>query len=338
MKLTMLPPAKAEFWHTEKGGFVVCDLCPHACRLAEGRSGLCKVRRNEEGKLRLPYYGLLSALALDPIEKKPLHHFMPGSSVFSAGFVGCNLRCPFCQNWHISQEVPPEFEAMTPEGLASAALSSGAPSIAYTYSEPCVHFEYVRDSMHASRSLGLKNVLITNGCLDPEPARELLGLTDAVNIDLKTWSASVYAKELGGNKDAVLEFIRLAAGLCLVEVTTLVVPGLSDDADGMASIAEFLASISPDIPLHLSAYHPAWKYEEPSTNNEALLELSRICQKRLDYVYIGNVLGQGSDTICPNCKTKLIARQGYQTKILAIEKKDSRAFCSYCGSALHIIV
>lgn len=334
----MTSPAKAEFWRAEEGCFVVCELCPHACRLAEGRSGLCKIRRNDGGKLSLPYYGLLSSLALDPIEKKPLHHFLPGSSVFSAGFVGCNLRCPFCQNWQISQEVPPELEAMSPEELASAALRSSAPSIAYTYSEPSVHFEYVRDSMRASRDLGLKNVLVTNGCLKAEPARELLSLTDAVNVDLKTWSAEAYEKILGGNKEVVLEFIRIAASLCLVEVTTLVVPDLSDDADGMASIAEFLASISPDIPLHLSAYHPAWKYDEPSTNNEALLELSRICQKKLEYVYIGNVPGQGSDTICPNCKTKLISRQGYQTKILAVGKRDSHVFCSHCGSALHIIV
>jgi pyruvate formate lyase activating enzyme len=330
--------AKAEFWHAAEGGTVVCELCPHACRLAEGRSGLCKVRRNEGGKLSLPYYGLLSALALDPIEKKPLHHFMPGSSVFSAGFIGCNLRCPFCQNWHISQEVPPELDAMTPEGLASSALRSGAPSIAYTYSEPCVHFEFVRDAMRASRSLGLRNVLVTNGCLNPEPARELLCLTDAVNVDLKAWSAEIYEKKLGGAKEAVLEFIRLAASLCLVEVTTLVVPGFSDDAEGMASIAEFLASISPEIPLHLSAYHPAWKCDEPPTSSDKLLELCSICQIKLDYVYLGNIIGPGADTICPNCKTKLIARQGYQTKVLSLEKRGSRAFCSHCGAVLHIIV
>lgn len=263
---------------------------------------------------------------------------MPGSLAYSVGFVGCNLRCPFCQNWHISQEMPPELEAMAPEELASAALNSGAPSIAYTYSEPSMHFEYVRDSMYASHSLGLKNVLVTNGCLNTEPARELLDLTDAVNVDLKTWSAEAYEKILGGNKEAVLEFIRIAASLCLIEITTLVVPGLSDAAEDIASIADFIASISPDIPFHLSAYHPAWKYDEPSTNNEMLLEFGRICQKRLEYVYIGNVLGQGSDTICPNCKTKLISRQGYHIKIIAIEKRDSRAFCSHCGSELHIIV
>jgi len=334
----MAAPIQAEFWHSEESGHVVCELCPHACRLSEGRSGLCKVRRNEGGKLVLPYYGLLSALALDPIEKKPLHHFMPGSSVFSAGFVGCNLRCPFCQNWHISQEVPHKLDVMTPEELASTALRSGAPSIAYSYSEPCVHLEFVRDAMRASHSLGLKNVLVTNGCLNPEPAKELLGLTDAVNVDLKTWSAETYAKKLGGKKETVLEFIRLAASLCLVEVTTLVVPTFSDDAEGMASIADFLASISPEIPLHLSAYHPAWKWDEPPTSNEKLLELGSICQKKLDYVYLGNVVGLGADTICPHCKTKLIARQGYQTKILAVGERNSRAFCAHCGTDVHIIV
>lgn len=334
----MIASAKAAFWHAEESGFVVCELCPHSCRIAEGRTGLCKVRRNEGGEICLPYYGALSALALDPIEKKPLHHFLPGSSVFSAGFVGCNLRCPFCQNWRISQELPSELTEMSPESLAQAALRSLAPSIAYTYSEPCVHFEFVQAAMRASHDLGLKNVLVTNGCLNPKPARDLLSLTDSVNVDLKSWSVETYRKKLGGERDAVLEFIRLAASLCLVEVTTLVVPGISDATDDIASIADFLAQISPEIPLHLSAYHPAWNYDEAPTTSDTLFDLGRICQKKLHYVYIGNTNDRAADTICPNCKTLLISREGYKTTVLGLEKRDSRVFCSRCGSALHIIV
>ena len=179
----------------------------------------------------LPYFGLVSSLALDPIEKKPLHHFLPGSEVFSAGFVGCNMRCPFCQNWGISQEIPSSLERMSPESLVAAALRSGAPSIAYTYSEPTIHFEFVLASMAAARAAGLKNVLVTNGCLEPAPARELLSLTDAANVDLKTWSAETYRKTLGGSKDRVLEFMGIAASLCHLEVTTLVVPPFSDSIE-----------------------------------------------------------------------------------------------------------
>lgn len=331
-----MPGRRAEYWHPCGDGAVACELCPHHCRLSEGKSGLCKVRRNEGGELVLPYYGKLSALAVDPIEKKPLHHFLPGSSVFSAGFVGCNLRCPFCQNWRISQSLPAGLEDFSPEELVGEALRSGSPSIAYTYSESAIHFEFVREAMRGARRAGLKNVLVTNGCIDPKPARELLALTDAANVDLKTWSAEAYREELGGDRDAVLEFIRIAASLCLVEVTTLVVPGFSDDASRIASIADFLAGISPEIPLHLSAYYPAWKYESPPTRPESLLELGRVAEERLDYVYIGNVAGRSADTVCPRCGSVLIARRGYRSEVVGIAAGERGARCSSCSHRLNI--
>lgn len=332
-----------EYWRpagsgAEESGAIDCELCPHRCRIAEGRVGLCKVRRNEGGSMSLPYCGAISALALDPIEKKPLHHFLPGSSVFSAGFVGCNLRCPFCQNWQISQVIPSEIEEYSPEELVKAAMDSGAPSIAYTYSEPCVHFEFVHATMAAARKAGLKNVLVTNGCLNAEPGRRLLELTDAANVDLKSWSASIYREKLGGERDAVLEFIRTAASLCLVEITTLVVPGYSDGEEEMVSLSSFISSVSDEIPLHLSAYHPAWKCKEPETRIEPLLRLGEVARENLKYVYIGNVPGQGADTFCPGCGAKLIARQGYRTQVLGLGRGDSGAFCKQCNSPLHIIV
>jgi pyruvate formate lyase activating enzyme len=331
-------PAQARYWRPESDGSVRCELCPHHCRIAEGRWGICKVRRCESGALALPRYGLVSALAMDPIEKKPLHHFLPGSSAFSVGFVGCNLRCPFCQNWRISQDTPERLEPYTPEALVEAALRSGAPSIAYTYSEPTVHFEFVLAAMGAARSAGLKNVLVTNGCLEGAPARELLGLTDAANVDLKSWSPEGYAKILGGDRDAVLEFIRIAASLCHLEATTLVVPGLSDSRDGIVGIARFLSSLSPDIPLHLSAYHPDWKYDAAPTGPGLLHEFAALARAELRYVYIGNLAEEGSDTRCPDCGATVIARRGYRVDAAGMKIRGSEASCASCGSALPIVV
>jgi pyruvate formate lyase activating enzyme len=328
--------AVAEYWRAEADGAVACELCPHACRIAEGRAGLCKVRRNEGGRLALPYYGLISSLAIDPIEKKPLHHFLPGSAVFSAGFVGCNMRCPFCQNWRISQEIPSELKALSPKALVEAALRSDSPSLAYTYSEPCVHFEFLMEAMAAARSAGIRNVLVTNGCLAGGPARELLALTDAVNVDLKSWSREAYSKILGGKKEAVLEFIRIASSLCSLEVTTLVVPGLSDSREGVIAISEFLASLSPDIPLHLSAYHPDWKHSEPSGPPELLIELSELARDKLRYVYIGNMAGTRADTLCPSCGATVIRRLGYRVDMAGLSAAGASASCVACGRALPI--
>jgi pyruvate formate lyase activating enzyme len=331
-------PGTARYWHAAEDGAVVCELCPHHCRIAEGRFGLCKVRQCVAGALELPYFGQVSALAMDPIEKKPLFHFMPGSMVFSAGFVGCNMRCPFCQNWQISQTLPPELESYTPRSLAAAALESGCPSIAYTYSEPCVHFEFVLAAMAAARTVGLKNVLVTNGCLESSPARELLSLTDAVNVDLKSWSDEAYANSLGGDRNSVLEFIRIAFSLCRLEVTTLVVPGISDSREGIGGIAGFLSSLSADIPLHISAYHPDWKYEASPNEPKLLGEIVGLAKERLRYVYLGNVAGIGADTRCPSCGSTAISRRGYRIAKKGIRGTGPFAACAACGYPLPIFL
>jgi pyruvate formate lyase activating enzyme len=329
---------KAAYWRPDASGSIRCELCPHGCRIAEGRTGLCKARSNKGGSMSLPYYGLVSSLGVDPIEKKPLFHFLPGSAVFSVGFVGCNMRCPFCQNWQISQEIPEPLERFSPETLVKAALRSGTPSIAYTYSEPTVHFEFVLASMAAARQAGLRNVLVTNGCLESGPARELLQLTDAVNVDLKTWSEEGYERVLGGRRDTVLEFIRIAASLSHVEATTLVVPGLSDSIEGMRGISGFLAGLSKDIALHLSAYHPDWKYDAPSTRHGVLDELAACARGQLHYVYLGNIQGEASDTLCPGCGATVISRRGYRVESKALAASGSVGRCSACGIDLHIIV
>ena len=330
---------KAAYWRVgNTDGSVVCELCPNGCRLTDGHFGLCRVRKNEGGVLALPFFGLISSLAIDPVEKKPLHHFLPGSHIFSAGFVGCNLRCPFCQNWQISQEIPTSLERHDPQNLVALALRSGVPSIAYTYSEPTVHFEFVAEAMSAARTVGLKNVLVTNGTLESGPARELLNLTDAVNVDLKTWSSEAYEKALGGRRQTVLEFIGMAFHLCHIEVTTLIVPEISDSMDEMTALSGFLARISPDIPLHISAYHPAWKHDVPPSSIGHLDKLAKVARERLHFVYIGNVQGEDADTFCPQCGANAISRRGYAIKMDGMKISGSSASCATCGYALPIIL
>lgn len=277
------------FRKTSDGG-VDCELCPHRCHLESAQTGICKVRRNLGGNLVLPYNGCLSAIAIDPIEKKPLYHFLPGSEVFSLGFLGCNLHCPFCQNYHISQTAEASFRRYTPEDLVQQARDSDCPSIAYTYSEPLVHIEYVSECMILARERGLKNVLVTNGCINKEPAREILGSTDAVNVDLKSWSPEWYKKELGGDLAAVCAFIRAAVNASIhVEVTNLVIPGKNDSDEEITGIATFLAGISPKIPLHLTAYRPMFKYSIRPTSGESLRHLAKVAGEFLETVHLGNV-------------------------------------------------
>ncbi len=335
----MVSTPHAAYWEPRSDSRVDCSLCFHRCSIAPGKSGMCGVRRNEGGVLRLPYYGIASSVAVDPIEKKPLHHFLPGSAILSVGFFGCNLRCPFCQNWEISQDYPdPPSRRIEPGDLITYAKRAGTPSIAYTYSEPSVHFEFVSESMRLARSSGLRTVLVTNGSLREPAALELLNLTDAVNVDLKCWSPESYSKVLGGDLETVMGFIRAAARLCHVEVTTLVVPGLSDSIEGIDAIAAFLASLAPAPVFHLSAYHPSWRYTAPSTPPELVSSLAETARKHLPYVYVGNVPGSGSDTICPNCGSRVIRRRFYSVDTSGLSVKSGSASCTSCGSRLPIVV
>jgi pyruvate formate lyase activating enzyme len=313
----------------EDPGFT-CALCPHSCFLREGKSGLCGVRGVLGGKPELSFYARLSGLAVDPIEKKPLYHFFPGRYILSAGFFGCNLRCPFCQNYHISREYHGEAGTRTgPEDLAAGAdSSSGSVGIAYTYSEPLVHFEYLLEAARLVRRRGLKNVLVSNGYINEAPARELLPFLDAANIDLKSFSDGFYRSELGGSLKPVLRFLELAAAGLHLEVTTLIIPGRNDRAAEMTQLASFLADLNPDIPLHLSCYRPAYRYTQRSTRYEDLLPLLEAARKKLRYVYPGNVPGE-TNTLCPSCGELLIRRRGYRVEITGL--KDGR--CGRCGQA-----
>ena len=274
----------------ESDGKVLCRLCPSNCDIENGRFGSCGVRGNKGGNGIIPFYGFVSALAMDPIEKKPLYHFKPGTQILSIGFAGCNLRCPFCQNWRISQDTEIPGKWMKPGEVVSAALKYDSPSIAYTYSEPLVHAEYLLDCMALARSHGIANVLVTNGCITAEAAKEILALTDAANVDLKSFSAQTYKKTLGGDLQTVLEFIKLTHKMNVhLEITTLVVPELNDTEEELNETADFIASVDKNIPWHLSAYRPEYRWNAPPTDPGFILQMVEKMRGKLTHVYAGNV-------------------------------------------------
>jgi len=271
-------------------GSVNCELCPAGCVIPSGSFGACGVRGNKGGKGIIPFYGFISALAVDPIEKKPLYHFKPGSKILSIGFAGCNFRCPFCQNWHISQNTDIPGKWMQPGEIISAALKHDSPSIAYTYSEPLVHVEFILDCMALARKHGIANVLVTNGCIKPDAASEILKLTDAANVDLKSFSADTYKSLLHGDLQTVKDFIKLAFDMNIhLEITTLVVPDLNDSEEELSDILAFIASVSKDIPWHLSAYHPDYRWNAPPTDPAFLRKTAKEAKGKLSYVYTGNI-------------------------------------------------
>lgn len=276
---------------------VLCDVCPKFCKLREGQIGFCRARSNIGGKIVPINYGQATSLALDPIEKKPLMRFCPGTYILSYGSYGCNLRCPYCQNASISMAGPDNcpHRLITPEGLTDLAvdLSKQEPGnigVAFTYNEPTVCFEFIRDTSKLLHEAGLKSVVVTNGGLVREYADELLPHVDALNIDLKGFSDEFY-RYVKGEFDTVKEFIKAAVEhKCHVELTTLVIPTKNDDPEEMEREAEWIASISPDIPLHLSRFFPRYKVDDlPPTPAETIYRLKDIAQKKLKYVYTGNL-------------------------------------------------
>jgi len=321
---------------------IVCTLCPHGCCIEPGEAGTCGVRTNRDGALTLPYFGRASALNLDPIEKKPLYHFIPGSTVVSIGFLGCNFHCPFCQNYSISQGTAHPTEYVSPQRLVSIAVEarhsadrggqSPVVGIAYTYNEPSIHLEYIMEAATLARAEGLLNVLVTNGHLNPEPARELLTAMDAANVDLKSLSAEFYRDEIGGSLKAVQRFITIAAELTHLEVTTLLIPGTNDSDAEVREIAAFVAQLRDSIPLHLSAYHPAYRYNRPPTDHGALLRSVEVAREKLAYVYAGNV-AVAATTPCPACGAPLVRRRGYHVDRAGLE----HGRCVACGALSAIV-
>ena len=284
----------ARFFTSIEKEVLQCGLCPHRCILAPGKKGKCRVRANKGGKPDIPFYGYVTGLALDPIEKKPLYHFRPGTEILSICFAGCNLRCPFCQNWRISQTTDVSGRVYTPAELISAALKTVAPALAYTYSEPLVHIEFLLDCMKEARKSGVANVIVSNGCLNKEAAEEILELCDAANIDLKCFSEESYREVLGGDLATASGFIRMAVekGVHL-ELTTLVVPGFNDSIAELDKCRDFIADLTTvsgqEIPWHISAYHPDWKWKAPRTEPEFLIKYAKMAREKLAHVYTGNI-------------------------------------------------
>jgi pyruvate formate lyase activating enzyme len=277
-----------------------CHICPHECRLREGLSGLCRVRRNAGGTIFPVEYGRVAAIGLDPVEKKPLRHFLPGTMTFSVGFHGCNLYCAFCQNHSLSLAALPrgihpvpaalqDTREMSSAGIVDAALRIGAPSISYTYSEPLVAYESVLDTSELARKAGLRNILVTNGFILPEPMKRLLPFIDAMNIDLKAFDDATYHKWCGGRLQPVMDTIALCHTACHVEVTILVVTGMNDSIEALEPAFAWLGSLDRRIPLHITRYHPANRYSAPPTDRDLLTRLHDAAMKYLENVYVGNI-------------------------------------------------
>ena len=278
----------------------VCPVCPHRCALTEGQTGRCRARGMRNGEITALNYGVVSSIALDPIEKKPLARYYPGSVILSVGSFGCNLRCPFCQNWEISMSDGREFlregdRFLAPEKLAALAgelRARGNLGVAFTYNEPLIGWEYVRDTALLLRERGLKTVLVTNGCVNDGIAEQILPLTDALNIDLKCFRPETYSKRLGGELETVKRFIARAAERCHVELTTLVVPGLNDSETEIRELTEWIASLpqGEEIPLHLSRFFPRYHMtDRKATERQSVLRLASVAREKLRWVYPGNM-------------------------------------------------
>lgn len=322
------------FYRTLDDSFI-CGLCPHECRLSEEKRGICGVRTIGGGKLRSLSYGMVSSIALDPIEKKPLYHYKPGKYVLSVGGFGCNFKCGFCQNYRISMENP-ETRYIPPEVLIDYGLDSideGNIGIAFTYNEPTVWYEYVYDTAVMCKNNGLDVILVTNGYINREPLEKLLPYVDAMNIDLKAFNENFYKKVCGGDISSVLKTIELAASRCHVEITTLIVNGYNDSIEEIGELSRWISKINPDIPLHLSRYYPSYKFNEPSTPIDKVMKCVEEARKSLNYVYPGNIPGVDTNTYCPECGNLIIDRNGYDAKILI----DSNV-CSCCGKTINIVL
>ena len=314
-------------WEPADGQAVRCKLCGHRCMIQPGQTGVCRVRRNEDGKLVSLNFGKLVALNVDPIEKKPLFHFLPGSKSVSVACAGCNFQCEFCQNWRISQsplEGPVEGQAVSPEQIVSAAINYDAASISYTYTEPTIFFEMAYETSRLARGKGIRNCFVTNGFFTEEAVERIAPTLDAANVDLKAFRDETYRRVMNARLEPVLACMRalVRAGIWL-EVTTLVVPGLNDSEQELGDIARFIADdLGTEVPWHVSRFHADYKdHDTPTTPIETLekaCELGK--QAGLKHVYSGNVSGQADEsTYCSSCGRTLIDRYGFSVRKVSLE-------------------
>jgi len=317
---------------------VQCELCPKKCLIEPGQSGECRVRINIDGILRTVVYGYPCSIHIDPIEKKPLFHFLPGTKILSIATVGCNLHCKNCQNWEISQANPEDSQAFAypPQKLVKLTNQNHCPSLAYTYTDPIVYYEYTYDTAKLAREANIRNVLVTAGYISEEPWKQLLKYVDAANIDLKGITDDFYRRVCSGTLKPVQNALVLAkASGVLVEVTNLIIPTLNDKPEQIRQLVRWVkANMGSDTPLHFSGFYPRYKMRHLPPTSLKTLEMARQIgmDEGLEYVYIGNLLSkEGENTYCPNCKSLLIERVGYS--ILKNRLKDG--YCSDCGKEIY---
>jgi len=330
---------EARLYDRLEGDRIACRVCAHRCTITPGKRGVCGVRENRDGTLYSLTYGLLISQAVDPIEKKPLFHFYPGSDAFSIASVGCNLRCSFCQNWEISQMPRDEGRIagheVPAEAVVAAARRYGCRSIAYTYTEPTISFEYAYDVSVRAREAGLANVFVTNGYMTADLLQAYYPYLDAANVDLKAFRDEFYRRLCGARLAPVLDALKLMRqqGVWL-EVTTLVIPGHNDDPGELAELAGFIArELGPGTPWHVSRFHPAYRLTDapptPAATLRRAYDIGR--EAGLHYVYIGNLPGlRGEDTLCPHCGQTVIARYGFTV----LERHIQNGACTHCGAAI----
>ena len=314
---------------------VQCHICPRNCKIKPNNYGFCRARKNENGSLYSMVYAAPCSVNIDPIEKKPLFHFLPGTGSYSIGTSGCNLRCKFCQNWQISQAMPDEvpFIDLPPKKVVEEAINNNCKSIAYTYTEPVIFYEYVYDTARLARKQGLKNVCVTNGFINQEPLKQLYKHIDAVNIDLKGFTDKFYREITGAWLQPVLDTIKTAHEMGVwLELTNLVIPGLNDDPKIIKKMCEWIKTISPDIPLHFSRFFPDYLMKDYlPTGENTLLKAGKIAKKAgLNHVYIGNImLPEWGNTYCPKCKELVIEREWFRI----VKNKLQKGRCS-CGEKI----
>jgi pyruvate formate lyase activating enzyme len=328
----------ARYWHALEDGRIQCDLCPRFCKLQEGQQGMCFVRARQENQIVLTTYGRSSGFCVDPIEKKPLNHFLPGTSVLSFGTAGCNLACKFCQNWDMSKsrEMDTLADAASPETIARAARDLGCRSVAFTYNDPVIFHEYAIDVAQACRALGIKSVAVTAGYMCNEPRSEFYRYMDAANVDLKAFSERFYHQVTNSHLQPVLDtlvYLKRHTNVWF-EITTLLIPGENDSDEELEALTQWVVEeLGPDVPLHFTAFHPDWKMlDNPPTPPATLTKARRIALKNgLRYAYTGNVHDEdGGSTFCHQCGQRLIGRDWY---VLTDWTMTQDGRCRACGVA-----
>ncbi len=326
---------EAQFYKKIDDNKVQCILCPHNCIITEGKTGICGIRKNINNRLIATSYGKASAVAIDPIEKKPLYHFYPSASALSFGTIGCNFKCPYCQNWHISQNTNHPTEYISPEEAVEIAVEKKINIISYTYSEPLIWYEWVYETSKLAAKKGIKNTLVTNGYINPEPLEKLVKYIDAANIDVKAFNQNFYTKLCKGKLEYVKKNVEYLYDKIHIELTMLIIPSWNDNPDEIEKFSQWVASLSKDIPVHFSRYFPQYNFDVPSTPIETLKKAYDIAKQYLNFVYIGNAYIEDTDnTYCPYCNNLLIKRAGFWVDIVGLDKN----ICKKCKNKIAVVI